>query len=146
MLLALSVTTAGRAQAQDRAGASASERDAAVFDGARSDSSGKVLDRKFWAVAVALNVAMTVDTKSTFDVVRACRTCSEMNPLVAPFIRRGPAVTFTAGEVFDAGVMTMAARMKASDRTWVRRTWWVAPAALIVGHSIAQRHNYNLLK
>ncbi|MEO8481006.1 MAG: hypothetical protein ABI634_02280 [Acidobacteriota bacterium] len=106
----------------------------------------KVLDKKFWVMAAALNTAMTLDTKSTFDVVRTCRGCREANPLVAPFVRRGPALTFTSGEFFDAGVMTLAAKMKSARRSWVRRTWWVAPAALVVGHSIAYRHNVNLLK
>jgi hypothetical protein len=112
----------------------------------RLTRSARVADRKFWAVAAALNTAMVLDTKSTFDVVNVCRMCREANPFVAPFVRRGPAVTFVAGEVFDAGVMSIAAKMKASDRTWVRRTWWVMPAALGVGHTIALRHNRNLLK
>lgn len=105
-----------------------------------------VLDRKFWAVAAALNTAMVLDTRSTFDVIRACRDCREGNPFVAPFVRRGPGLTYTAGEVFDAGVMTLAARMRGSSRAWVRRTWWVAPVALIGGHAIAYRHNVNLLR
>jgi hypothetical protein len=128
-LLLLLLSTATPALAQERV--------------TRSD---RVTDRKFWVMAAALNVAMTVDTKSTFDVVKGCQTCREINPFVAPFVRRGPVLTFAAGEVFDAGVMTMAAKMKGSDRRWVRRTWWVAPAALVIGHTIAQRHNYNLLK
>jgi hypothetical protein len=110
------------------------------------EGSRHVADRKFWAVAAALNTAMVLDTRSTFDVVRVCDTCREANPFVAPFVRRGPAITFTAGEVFDAGVMSLAAKMKASDRTWVRRTWWAVPAALAVGHSIAYRHNRGLLR
>jgi hypothetical protein len=89
---------------------------------------------------------MLIDTKSTFDVLRACPTaCQEANPFVAPFVRRGPALTYTAGVLFDAGVMTVAAKMRGSPRGWMRRTWWVAPAALIVGHSIAARHNATLL-
>lgn len=112
----------------------------------RVAGSARVADRKFWVVAAALNAAMVLDTKSTFDVVSVCQTCREANPFVAPFVRRGPAVTFAAGEVFDAGVMSIAAKMKASDRAWVRRTWWVVPAALGVGHTIALRHNRSLLK
>ena len=112
----------------------------------RGSGSARVADRKFWVAAAALNAAMVLDTKSTFDVVSVCRTCREANPFVAPFVRRGPAVTFAAGEAFDAGIMSIAAKMKASDRTWVRRTWWVVPAALGVGHTIAFRHNRNLLK
>jgi hypothetical protein len=88
---------------------------------------------------------MLLDTKSTFDVVGACQTCREANPVVAPFIRRGQAVTFASGEFFDVGVMAIAAKMRGADRSWVRRMWWVAPAALIAGHSIAYRHNVGLL-
>ncbi len=142
LLLVLVAATAG--QAQERGSLPAGEGARRVETAERS--SRQVLDRKFWIVAAALNTAMALDTKSTFDVVRRCEACREANPFVAPFVRRGPAVTFTAGEAFDAGVMTMAARMRRSDRAWVRRTWWVMPAALITGHAIAQRHNANLLK
>ena len=114
---------------------------------ARTDARGRVRDWKYWGLAAGLNGAMLIDTKSTFDVLRACpQTCREANPIVAPFVRRGPAVTYAAGMLVDAGVMTVAAKMRGSPRGWVRRTWWVAPAALIVGHSIAARHNATLLK
>ncbi len=106
----------------------------------------EVRDKKFWALAGALNAAMLMDTKSTFDVLERCRRCEEANPFVAPFVRRGPAVTYTAGQLFDAGVMTIAAKMKGSERRWMRRTWWVIPVALVTGHSIAYRHNVNLIK
>jgi len=119
----------------------------AMHTAAHVDSRGRVRDVKYWGLAAGLNGAMLVDTKSTFDVLRDCRqACREANPIVAPFVRRGPAVTYAAGMLFDAGVMTVAARMRGSPRGWVRRTWWVAPAALIVGHSIAARHNATLLK
>ena len=114
---------------------------------AQPDSRARVRDWKYWGLAAGLNGAMLVDTKSTFDVLRDCpQACREANPVVAPFVRRGPAVTYAAGVLFDAGVMTVAAKMRGSSRGWVRRTWWVAPTALIVGHSIAARHNANLLK
>jgi hypothetical protein len=113
----------------------------------RTDARSTVRDWKYWSLAAGLNGAMLVDTKTTFDVLRACpQTCREANPLVAPFVRRGPAVTYAAGMLVDAGVMTVAAKMRSSPRGWVRRTWWVAPAALIVGHSIAARHNATLLE
>ena len=119
----------------------------AIHTDADVDSRDKVRDWKYWGLAAGLNSAMIVDTKSTFDVLRDCRqACREANPVVAPFVRRGPAVAYAAGMLFDAGVMTVAARMRGSPRGWVRRAWWVAPAALIVGHSIAARHNANLLK
>jgi len=142
VVLLLSVATAARAQ--ERIGAP--ERAAAPFDASRVEPSRTTLDRKFWIVAAALNTAMVVDTKSTFDVVRACETCREANPFVAPFVRRGQVLTLAAGEAFDAGVMTLAAKMKGSDHVWARRTWWLVPAALSVGHTIAARHNSNLLK
>ena len=119
----------------------------AIHTDAHVDSRDKVRDWKYWGLAAGLNGAMLVDTKSTFDVLRDCRqACREANPVVAPFVRRGPAVAYAAGMLFDAGVMTVAAKMRGSPRGWVRRAWWVAPAALIVGHSIAARHNANLLK
>jgi len=104
----------------------------------------RVADKKFWMVTAGLNTAMLLDTKSTFDVTRWCSTCEEANPIVRPFVERGPALTFGAGLAFDAGVMTLAAKMKGSDRAWARRTWWVVPVALMTGHTIAWRHNVNL--
>jgi len=106
----------------------------------------KVADKKFWLLGSGLNSAMLLDTKSTFDVSHACSACYEANPFVAPFVRRGPVPTYVAGELFDAGVMALSARMRGSDRRWMRRTWWVIPTALIAGHSIAYHHNLNLLK
>ena len=110
------------------------------------ESSRTVLDKKFWMLYGGLNTAMLLDTKSTFDVAKVCQYCREGNPFVAPFVRRGPTVTYVAGVIFDAGVMTISARMRGSDDTWMRRSWWVMPVSLIVGHSIAYRHNVNLSK
>jgi len=98
-------------------------------------------DTKFWLLSAALNTAMLLDTKSTFDVKRRCARCVETNPLVAPFINRGPTVAFAAAEAFDVGVLTLAARMRKADRASVRRLWWVVPAVLTLGHAVAYRHN-----
>ncbi len=105
-----------------------------------------VTDKKFWAVAGALTTTMLLDTKSTFEVDKRCTDCYEANPFVAPFVRQGATTTYVAGLAFDAAVMTVAAKMKGSEKTWVRRTWWVIPAALIAGHSMAYRHNNNLAR
>ena len=112
----------------------------------RPEAPRRVTDKKFWILGGALNSAMLLDTKSTFDVGKVCVDCYEANPFVAPFVRRGPVPTYIAGELFDAGVMTIAARMRGAHRPWMRRTWWVIPVALITGHSIAYRHNVNLMK
>jgi len=113
---------------------------------ARTEPRRKLADKKFWLLGGALNSAMLLDTKSTFDVTKTCSDCYEANPFVRPFVRRGPATTYIAGEIFDAGVMTIAARMRGAGRPWMRRTWWVIPVALITGHAIAYRHNVNLTK
>ena len=105
-----------------------------------------VTDKKFWLTAAALNIAMIADTKSTFDVQRRCDICYEKNPYAAPFIARGPAVAFAAGEAFDVGVMVVAAKMKGSDNKLYRRTWWVVPIALTAGHAIAYRHNLSVAR
>ncbi len=142
MALVLSSAQASAQEAVVGAGTSVG----AIHTDAHVDSR-EVRDWKYWGLAAGLNGAMLVDTKSTFDVLRDCRqACREANPVVAPFVRRGPAVAYAAGMLVDAGVMTLAAKMRGSPRGWVRRAWWVAPAALIVGHSIAARHNANLLK
>lgn len=106
----------------------------------------RVTDTKFWLTAAALNVAMIADTKSTFDVKRRCEICYEMNPYAAPFVARGPALTYAAGEAFDIGVMVVAAKMKGSENTFYRRTWWVVPIALTTGHMLAYRHNLGVAK
>ena len=105
-----------------------------------------VADKKFWVVAGALTTAMLLDTKSTFAVGTRCADCYEANPVVAPFVHQGATTTYAAGLAFDAGVMTVAYKMKGSDNRWARRTWWIVPAALIAGHSMAYRHNDNLAR
>ena len=139
---ALVLVTATASVAQERP--PAREREAYLAD--RSEPQRRVADKKFWLLGGALNSAMLLDTKSTFDVTRSCADCYEANPFVKPFVKRGPVTTYIAGEFFDAGVMTVAARMRAADRRWMRRTWWVIPVALITGHAIAYRHNVNLMK
>ena len=109
-------------------------------------TSERVADKKFWLTAGALTTTMLLDTRSTFDVSKRCPDCYEANPVVAPFVRQGATTTYAAGLAFDAGVMTVAYKMKGSENRWARRTWWVVPAALIVGHSIAYRHNNNLAR
>lgn len=147
MLFVVVVARVGWAQERiDVTGLAVAGLEQPLTDVAEPEPRARVLDGKFWVLAAALNTAMVLDTKSTFDVVRNCLACHEGNPLVAPFIRRGPAVTFTAGELFDAGVMTVAGKMRRSERAWARRTWWVVPAALIGGHLVAYRHNVGLLE
>jgi len=119
---------------------------ATVCSAQSAEQTPRATDKKFWLVTAGLNTTMLLDTKSTFDVSRWCPTCEESNPFVRPFVERGPRVTFAAGVAFDAGVMAMAAKMKRSDRAWMRHTWWVMPAALMTGHTIAWRHNVNLAR
>ncbi|MEQ1871033.1 MAG: hypothetical protein ABL961_13545 [Vicinamibacterales bacterium] len=102
---------------------------------------GRRTDAKFWWLGAALNTAMLLDTKSTFDVMARCARCAEGNPLVAPLIDRGPVVAYAVAEAFDLGVMTLAARMRHAERRSVRRLWWVVPAALTAAHAVAYRHN-----
>jgi len=109
-------------------------------------TSERVADKKFWLTACALTTTMLLDTRSTFAVSKRCPDCYEANPVVAPFVRQGATTTYAAGLAFDAGVMTVAYKMKGSENRWARRTWWAVPAALIVGHSIAYRHNSNLAR
>ena len=109
-------------------------------------SHAKVADKTFWLIGAALNTAMVLDTKSTFDVSKRCASCYEADPVVAPFVVQGPATTFAAGEAFDIGVMALAAKMKGSSHSWARHTWWVVPIALTTGHAIAFRHNNNLAR
>jgi len=101
----------------------------------------RVADRKFWLVGAALNAAMLLDTKSTFDVRRRCARCVESNPYAAPFVNRGPVVAFTAGQVFDVGIMMLAVKMKASRKPQIQKIWWLVPVALTSGHLIAYQHN-----
>ena len=144
-VILLALVTSTDAAAQDRSPFALPTSES--LDPARFDARPDTTDKTFWVLAAALNAAMIADTRSTFYVLDRCASaCREKNPLVAPFVKRGQLVTYAAGEVFDAGVMVVAARMKRSKNTWARRTWWVAPAALIAGQAIAARHNHQLLK
>ena len=106
----------------------------------------KVVDKKFLLVSAALNTTMLLDTWSTFDVIDRCPTCREANPYVAPFVKRGPKVTFTAGQAFDIGVMALSAKMKASSKPQIRNIWWLVPVALTTGHALAFHHNRQLAR
>jgi hypothetical protein len=111
---------------------------------AASDEKPKVADKKFWVVGAALTSAMLLDTWSTFDVISRCPGCREANPYVAPFVRRGPVVTVTAGLALDIGVMALSAKMKASKKPQIRNIWWLVPVALTAGHLISYHHNMTL--
>ena len=104
----------------------------------------KAVDRKFTVLGAALVAAMATDTYSTFKSVDWCPRCHEANPYVAPFVKRGPSVTYPAGLGFDAGVLVLSAAMRKSDNIALRRVWWLPAAALIAGHSMAIRNNFNL--
>ena len=106
----------------------------------------KAIDKKFLLLGGALNVSMILDTKSTFDVLRRCDRCVESNPYAAPFINRGPAVAFMAGEALGIGVLAVAARMRVARSPVVRHIWWVIPAALASGHLVAYRHNLHMAR
>jgi hypothetical protein len=114
---------------------------------ARSNPEEKpVLDKKFWTVAIALNAAQVMDTKSTFDVFARCNKCYEANPYARPFVNRGPAVAFTAGQAFDIGLMYTAAKMKGSKHPVFRNIWWVIPVSMTIGHLAAYQHNIHVAR
>jgi len=119
---------------------------APALEARREPARPRTTDKKFWAVAAALNTAMILDTKSTFDVGYRCPTCYERNPVVRPFLPLGPGPVFAMGVAFDAGVMTVAAKMKGSSKPALRRTWWIVPVALAAGHFVAWRHNVGLVE
>jgi hypothetical protein len=115
--------------------------DVLVTADTQDQPSRRVHDFKFWTVGGLLGTAMLLDTKSTFDVLGRCARCYEANPYVAPFVNRGPGVTFTAGVALDVGIMAIAAKMKTSRHERFRRIWWVVPVVLTAGHLLAYRHN-----
>jgi len=133
------LTLSGTGLAQTPAPRSVSSAD--QLDSSSDRPASRVTDAKFWLTAVSLNVAMAIDTKTTFDVAHRCPQCVEADPYAQPFVARGPVVAFTAGETFDIGVMVLAAKMKGSDHPLYRRTWWVIPLALTAGHVLAAEHN-----
>ena len=99
-------------------------------------------NRKLVATWAGLNTAMLFDTYSTFSVQRRCSSCVEANPVAAPFVTRGPRVAYPAGEVFDAGVMLLAAKVRTTQH--LHRIWWMIPVGLAAGHAIAYQHNMRL--
>jgi hypothetical protein len=64
--------------------------------------------------------------------------------VAAPFVARGRALTYTAGEVFDAGVMILAAKARTTDRLHLRKIWWTIPIGLAAGHAFAFQHNVRI--
>lgn len=58
----------------------------------------------------------------------------ELDPLARPIVQAGPAAMAAAGYGEAAGLAWLAQRLRRSDRTWLRRTWWVPQAAGIAGH------------
>ncbi len=107
-------------------------------------SEHRVIDKKFLALGFTLGSAMSADTDSTFYSLRWCPSCREDNPYAAPFIGRGPVVVYSFGIAFDVSVMGAAAAMRKSANPALRRIWWAPAALLILGHSFAARHNYDL--
>jgi hypothetical protein len=103
-----------------------------------------IVDWKFMSLGAGLGAAMATDTYSTYRSKAWCPSCVEANPYAAPFINRGPGIAYTAGALFDVGVMSLSAAMRASDNRMVRKVWWAPPVIMIVGHAIAARHNFAL--
>ena len=87
---------------------------------------------------------MLIDTWTTFNVVKHCAHCREDNPYAEPFVKRGPVVATVAGQLFDVGVLAVAAKMKGSRNPRLRQIWWLVPVALTTGHVWAAHHNWQL--
>jgi hypothetical protein len=104
----------------------------------------RALDRKFSVVGTALVGAMITDTYSTFESFHWCPKCQETNPYAAPFIHRGPVVAYTAGILFDTAILGISAKMRTHYNPALRKIWWLPSALLVVGHSLAIQHNYQL--
>lgn len=104
----------------------------------------KVVDKRFAGLGAALFGTMTLDTYSTFKSNAWCPSCREGNPYAAPFVNRGPAVTYSAGLLFDTGVLGMSAAMRRSANPAIRKIWWAPAVALIVGHGVAIQNNFSL--
>ena len=68
-----------------------------------ADRPRRIVDNRFAGLGVALVGAMTLDTYSTFKSAAWCPSCREGDPDAAPFVKRGPAVTYSAGVLFDTG-------------------------------------------
>ena len=104
----------------------------------------RVIDKTWLALGFTLGSAMSVDTYSTFRSLSWCPACREDNPYAAPFVNRGPVVAYSLGIAFDVSVMGAAAALRKAANPALRKIWWAPAALLIVGHSLAARHNYDL--
>lgn len=101
----------------------------------------KVVDAKFTALMLALQVSTVADIESTYHALGNCPpgyTCREGNPLMRPFIQSGrpAAYAFTTG--VNGLVMWHSYRLKKRGSRW----WWVGPAIQIGIHTFAAVHNY----
>ena len=104
----------------------------------------KIADKRLAGLGVALFGAMTLDTYTTFKSTAWCPSCREGNPYAAPFVNRGPAVTYSTGLLFDTGVLGLSAAMRKSWNPAIRKIWWAPAMALVVGHGLASVNNLGL--
>ncbi len=100
----------------------------------------KALDKKFWALGIALNTAMVLDARSTFATFERCN-CVESNPYARPLYNNGKAVTYLGLATFEAGLMFLAAKMRTTSKKKLRPIWWLFPVLMTVGHTQAYLHN-----
>jgi hypothetical protein len=95
----------------------------------------KVLDTKFIMVSSYLILASVFDAESTFSAVR--NGAHEANPIMKPFVKRGRLATYGYLLASDASFIYLSYQMKKSSNKDLRKAWWVGPAIIGSGHTVA---------
>ena len=96
-----------------------------------------VADTSFWLVGGLLGGSTVADLKTTFSALDRCSNCREGNPVMAPLVNAGPAVTYGVQAAVDVAVMAWSARLKAQHS----KIWWLMPVVMSATHSIAAISN-----
>ena len=110
-----------------------------------SEAKPKVMDKKFLIIGGLLEISGAMDIKSTFDSLGRCK-CREANPILAPFVSAGPAYAYTVEMAISGVIMYGAGKMRVSEKSFLKKTWWILPIGEIILHSFAIHHNYGLKK
>ncbi len=90
--------------------------------------------------------ATAADVDSTFRVLKRCASCYEANPIVAPLLKRGPALTWTVITGVTLADVELAHELRRSDHKTLRIIGWAVPIVATGLHTWAAIHNHQLIK
>jgi hypothetical protein len=102
-----------------------------------STVSAQTVDKKFVISSAFLVASSIYDNESTFHALKNCPTCREANPIMAPFVKRGRLTTYAVTAAVDTALIYWSYKLKQRHS----KLWWIVPAEVSVGHTIAATFN-----